>query len=300
MRFGIMTMQMSALIPTGLGPEDMMAHISRFDHANLVRQLAEQGFDPIELGGDLQLFFPQTVAEPAIERLATVKRELGLGYTVHLPLWSLETSTPLAPVRLGSVRAVVDTIRAMRPLQPQSYVMHATGALAAEFYHMHLPELARTLIMKQFQSQAGASIKAILSETGLPSRQLAIETVEFPFELTLELAHALDLSLCLDTGHILAGFAGPIDLFEALEACLPRLAEVHLHDSSWQGPEHRLQYGQDHRPLGSGALDVARLLDRLVAVRFAGPLILELTVPEALASLEVVRTTRPNALPQHR
>ncbi len=293
MRFGIMAMQLAALVPEGLTPAELVAYVSQFDHATLVRGLAQHGFNPIELGGDLSLFFPQAYAPPAVTRLVALKRELNLAYTVHLPLWSVEPSTPLAPVRQGSLRALVEIVRATQPLEPELYVLHATGALAAEFYHMRLPELARSLLMRQFQSGARESIKQLLAETGLPSRRLALETVEFPFELTWELAEELNLSFCLDTGHVLAGFAGPVRLEEALERSLPRLAEVHLHDAPWQGAEQRLGYGQDHRPLGRGDLNVGALLDRLVQAKFAGPLILELSVPEALESLAVIRTLRP-------
>ncbi len=291
MRFGIMAMQIDALIPSGLPPDRMMAHIAGFDHAALVRDLHGRGFDPIELGGDLAMFMPHTYAAPAIERLAALKAETGVTYTVHLPLWSVEPSALLAPVRLGAVQAIVDCIRATLPLRPEVYVLHATGALAAEFYRMRLPELGRALILRQFQAASGESLRAILAETGIPSRQLAIETIEFPFDLTLELAEMHDLSLCLDTGHVLSGFAGPIDLFDALERMLPRLAEIHLHDSpAWTAGE--IIYGVDHQALGKGDLDLGRLLTRLEAARFAGPLVLELTVPEAAASLAVVRRTQ--------
>jgi sugar phosphate isomerase/epimerase len=297
MRFGIMAMQIGSLIPSGLRPEDMAGHIGGFDHAGLVQELASHGFNLIELGGDLVLFLPQTFSPPTIERLATLKEARGLSYTVHLPLWSVEPSTPLLPVRQGSVRALVECVEATRPLEPEVYILHATGALAAEFYRMRLPELARALILRQyFQGGARESVKSLLAETGIPSRRLAIETIEFPFDLTLELADELDLSVCLDTGHVLVGFSGPLGLFDALERCLPRLAEIHLHDGPWQGPDQRIGYGQDHQPLGSGDLDVGRLLDRLAGAAFDGPIIFELTVEEALASLEVIRALRPDTV----
>jgi sugar phosphate isomerase/epimerase len=296
MRFGIMTMQRNALIPAGLSAQETLAYIASLDHAGLARRLFSLGFDPIELGGDMPLFLPHTLAPPTVERLAQLKAETGLGYTVHLPLWSVEPSTPLVPVREGSVRALIDTIQATRSLQPEAYVLHATGALAAEFYRMDLPDLAKTFILRQFQNNARDSIKSILVETGLPTRQLAIETVEFPLDLTLELAEELDVSLCLDTGHVVAGFSGPLDLFAALDLCLPRLSEIHLHDARWQGPEQNIAYGQDHRPLGTGDLDLAGLLDRLAQAGFTGPLVLELTIEEALVSLQVIRAVRPTAL----
>jgi sugar phosphate isomerase/epimerase len=296
MRFGIITMQREALIPSGMSMEEALAYIASLDHADLAQRLFAQGFDPIELGGDMSLFLPQSFSPATVERLADLKAETGVTYTVHLPLWSLEPSTPLAPVREGSVRVVTDMIQATWSLAPECYVLHATGALAAEFYRMDLPDAAKGLLMQQFQGYAWQSIQTILHETGLPSRQLAIETIEFPFDLTLELAEDLDLSLCLDTGHVLAGFSGPVGLAEALERCLPRLAEVHLHDAPWQGPEAEIGYGKDHRPLGTGDLDVRSFLDRLAEARFDGPIIFELTVEEALASLEVIRVVRPGML----
>jgi sugar phosphate isomerase/epimerase len=293
MRFGIMAMQMDMLVPAVATPAEAAAYLAGFNHAGLVWTLYQRGFTLVELGGDLGMFFPHSFAGPAVEELAQLKAETGLSFTVHLPLWSVEPSTPLTPVRQGSVRAVVDTIIATRTLQPECYVLHATGALAAEFYQMRLPPQAKTLILRQFQQGARHSIQTILAETGLPSRRLAIETIEFPFELTLELADELDLSICLDTGHVLVGFSGDVQLFDVLERVLPRLGEIHLHDGPWQGPARKIGYGKDHQALGSGDLDVARLLDRLVKARFSGPIIFELKVNEALASLEVIRAIRP-------
>jgi sugar phosphate isomerase/epimerase len=294
MRFGIMTMQLEALVPQGVPPEQVMASIMSFDHAALAKDLAGKGFNPIELGGDLGMFLPHAFNEAAIEKLRGLKAD-GISYTVHLPLWSIEPSTPQTPVRKGSVEAVIQALRATQPLEPEVYVFHSTGALAAEFYNMNISEMARLLILQQFQNGARESLKAILSETGIPSRKLAIETIEFPLEATLELADELDLSICFDTGHVLAGFPGWMDFFEALEKCLPRIAEVHLHDSR-RMPDGQRGYGEDHKPLGRGDLELERFLDRLAQANYQGPLVFELKVDEALESLAVVRAARPDYL----
>jgi sugar phosphate isomerase/epimerase len=291
MRFGIMAMQLESLVPQGVPIEQIMASIMSFDYAGLAKNLFDRGFNPIELGGDLGMFLPNVYSPESVERLAALKSK-GLSYTLHLPLWSVEPSTPLTPVRKGSVEAVVQTIKATHPIKPEVCVLHATGALAAEFYNMKISELARTLILRQFQNGARESIRAILAETGLPSRQLAIETIEFPLELTLELAEEFDLSICLDTGHVLAGFPGSFDFFDVVEKLLPRLAEVHLHDCKKMPPGVR-GYGEDHKPLGTGDLDLGRFLDRLAAANFSGPLVFELNVDEALQSLNVVKSIRP-------
>jgi sugar phosphate isomerase/epimerase len=160
---------------------------------------------------------------------------------------------------------------------------------------MKISEMARALILRQFQEGARASISSVLQQTDLPSRKLAIETIEFPLDLTLELAEEFDLSICLDTGHVLAGFPGWFDFFETLEKLLPRLAEVHLHDSK-KMPEGVRGYGEDHKPLGHGDLELERLLDRLNEAKFDGPVIFELTVPQALESMKVIESVRPQFL----
>jgi sugar phosphate isomerase/epimerase len=296
MRFGIIAMQMQALLPRGNSPQEMMSNLAGFDHASLVWGIADQGFNLIELGGDLTLFFPQAYSPTAIEKLSQLKKEKGLSYTVHLPLWSVEPSTLLQPVRAGSAQALVDCIRATMPLEPESYVLHATGALAAEFYQMRIPEMGKALILRQFQANAGETIKQLVGETGIPNRKLAIETVEFPFELTLEIAEKLDVSICLDTGHVMVGFSGPVQLFDVLESVLPRLGEIHLHDGPWQGLERKIGYGKDHASLGTGDVDVARFLKRLDQAAYQGPIIFELTLPEAKQSLEYIRQVYPSAL----
>lgn len=296
MRFGIMSMQMEALIPHAENAQDVMAQVANFDHASLVRKIHAAGFNQIELGGDMGLWFPTSYSPASVEQLVQLKQELGLSYTVHLPIWSVEPSTPLAHVRKGSARSLIDNILVTTALEPECYVLHATGSLAAEFYQMHLPESGKQLILRQFQQNAMTSIQETLSATGLPSRKLAIETIEFPFELTFEMAEKLDLSICLDTGHVLVGFSGAVGLFQVLDTCLPRLAEVHLHDGPWQGEAYKPGYGKDHQALGKGDLEVGKFLDRLNRAHFEGPLVFELTVPEALASLELIRNLRPQYL----
>lgn len=298
MRIGIMDMQMDALIPTGKPPQEIMASLMQFDHAALALSLFENGFNPIELGGDLGMFLPQSYSPETIQKLLALKKEKGVTYTCHLPLWSVEPSTPLTPVRHGSTQAMVDIIKATLPLEIESYVLHATGALAAEFYQMRLPDIGKSIILRQFQSGAMESIQTLLRETGIASRWISIETVEFPFDLTFELVEQMDTSVCLDVGHVLSGFPGDVELFDVLEKVLPRLGEVHLHDSPYagSGDARKVIYDKDHSVLGTGALDVHRLLKRLQEARPTVPIIFELRVSEALESLDYIRKVYPQAL----
>ncbi len=295
MHFGIMAMQMSALVPPPEALKNPVAFIAGFDHAAFIHQIASTGFNRVELNSDLALFFPQTFAQEAIAKLAELKRELGLTFTMHLPIWSIDSSTMLQPVREGSLRALAQAVQAVLPLEPEMFVLHPVGALATEFYRMSMPESARALVLRQFQGNAKQTVKSLLSETGLSSRKLAIETVEFPFELTLEIVLELDTSMCLDTGHVLSGQSGPVQFFDALEAALPHLGEIHLHDAPLPKPGTRFEY-HDHQTLGKGDLDVARLLDRLVEAKWNGPIIFELSPDEARQSLGLIRSIRPQYL----
>jgi sugar phosphate isomerase/epimerase len=292
MRYGIMAMQMGLLIPAGKTGNDLLTYVMDFDHAALVSRLVDEGFNLIELGGDLGMFFPQTFFPPAIDALLKLKKERNLRYTIHLPLWSVEPSTPQTHVREGSTRSIIEVIQVTMRLEPECYVLHATGALAAEFTQMRLPDEGKALILRLFQSHALQSLKSILEETDLPSRKLAIETIEFPFDMMFELAEALDLSVCLDTGHILAGFSGKVELFDVLEKVLPRLGEIHLHDCPSYTRDGRLGYGKDHQPLGTGDLDVARILKRLEQADYQGPIIFELSSDEAKHSIQYIKTLK--------
>lgn len=296
MRFGIMTMQLNELIPPGKPPQEVMSELMKFSHAQLAEKLFNKGFNPIELGGDLAMFLPQSYSTQTLEELLELKEARGVEYTMHLPLWSVETSTPQQHVRRGSAQALIDIIKTTLPLNVERYVIHATGSLASEFTAMDLPEVGKAIILRQFQTGALESLQTIIRETGIDSRLLAVETVEFPFDLTWELAEQANTSICLDVGHVMSGFSGPVDLFEVLEKVLPRLGEIHLHDSPYWRKEGKVVYHRDHSVLGTGDLDVWHLLHRVQEAAPQTPLIFELTLEEAIQSMQYVSNVAPFAL----
>jgi sugar phosphate isomerase/epimerase len=304
LRLGIELMQPDLLMEQAVGPAVEPASPPggpgnmppSVDIASLVERVTDLGFDPIELNPDLMVFFPHCFNLPSVERLRALRTSRGVSYTLHLPLWSVDASTPVQPVRQGSLDTLVDGVLRMAPLEPEVTVLHATGALAGEFGRMAALEPVRPLVMGLFQQQARYSVQSLLDRTGLPSRQVAVENVEFPLDLTLALAEEFDLSICLDTGHVLAGYSGDITIEDAMERALPRLAEVHLHDAYRRTGADGTVRVADHLPLGEGNLPVEWLLGRLEKAGFEGPIIFELTVKEALASLEVIRALLPHLL----
>ena len=102
MRFGVKSAQTSAMLPKDRVPADIQKYIAEFDYVRLAESVAARGFNLLELGGDVALFFPQSFSPTSIERLLELKHRRKLSYTVHLPLWSVEPSTPQPAVRAGS------------------------------------------------------------------------------------------------------------------------------------------------------------------------------------------------------
>jgi sugar phosphate isomerase/epimerase len=296
MRFGAPALMPASLVSnsSSASPEQLLQMVMKFNYRSMVESLVERGIRLVELASDLPVFLPQVASPSSIADLRQIAEQESITYTVHLPLWSVEPATPLDAVRKASALATVQAIQTFEPLCPERYVYHATGPLAAEFYTRNLPEPARSLIMYQFMDYARRSIEEILTQTQIDSRRLAIETITFPFEMTVRLAMEMGVSLCFDTGHVLAGFSGPVEFFAALEDAMPILGEVHLHDSLAQGPEHIMRHGEDHRALGEGDLDLARLLNTLEQAGWTGPIVIELPqVEEVEQSLEVIRQLRP-------
>lgn len=304
MRFGIEQMQVGLLIQhartlmPASGQVDVQALRAALPHLTVdvaaqVNHLADLGFTLIELNPELSIFFPNCYDLAAVDRLQRLKEERQLSYTVHLPLWSLEPSTPVQAVRQGSVDTLVDAVLRLAPLRPEVYVLHVTGALASEFSRMKAVQAMRSLVLQLFVAQAQRSIAELLERTGLPPRKFAVETIDFPFDLTMDLAQTFDLSMCLDVGHVVAGYTTGVTLFEALEQMLPCLAEVHLHDAYHRELPNGMVQVADHIPLGTGDVPIGEFLDRLAASAFSGPIIFELTIEEAKASLETISALRP-------
>ncbi len=82
MRFGIMSMQIDAIVPDAsedVSSEAIAAHIAHFNLTKLVRSLASQGFNSIELSGDLSLFLPHTFAPNSIRESDQAQSRTGAG-----------------------------------------------------------------------------------------------------------------------------------------------------------------------------------------------------------------------------
>jgi len=291
MRFGVMPLDFGSIMNAVIRGGTL--DLSRFSFPEIVRHAVKRGFHHIEITLDLGYVIPGSLNETVVDELAKIGREEGVSYSVHLPLWSIEPASPNEYIRRASTESLINSIELAKPLQPESYVYHSTGALAAEFSRLSLPPIHRDLVNRGMASHSDRSVEELLSRTGIPPGKLALENVEFPFGLTRETVDRFDLSICFDTGHLLAGYCGEIPFMEFLERHFDRIVELHLHDGFHREAEQQV-VRRDHLALGTGDLPITDLLGFLEGEGFDGPLVFELAFDETTKSLETIRRLCPN------
>ena len=253
---------------------------ANLSYVDVMMKSVEAGFKHIEITGDLPDTIPGILTPEKIDELVEIKKKENISYSVHLPLWAMEPAAFSSRIREGSIQAFVDCVELTRPLNPLCWVIHPTGALTVEFMTMGLPELATGIVLQQFINHAENAIKEVLKQTKIDSRQLAVENIEFPFEAMESIIEAHDLSICFDTGHLMAGFSGELETMKFVEKFYDRIIELHLHDGKYP----RI----DHKTLGTFDLPIKELLTFLNGKKFAGPLIFELSLQEALNSMKYI------------
>lgn len=178
---------------------------------------------------ELLLFESQGLPDEAeIRELERIRRDTGLGYNVHLPT----DVSPTAPDQWeAAVRALQTAVERTAPLEPSVFILHLPA-----------PEMGSE---SQWREAASHSLERLLS-TGIPSRRIAVETLEDgPFGRIQPLVEEFDLSICLDTGHLLLRAENPVAF---LETHRDRISAIHLHG---------VADGKDHRPLSRFPMTLA-------------------------------------------
>jgi len=254
-----------------------------------------QHIQVIEVTMDVEHVIPNALTPEVISQLVDLKDELGISYTAHLPLWSLELASFNEFVRQASVESIVSSIRLAEPLEPEAYVLHATGALAAEFSRLDMPVNMVMLICNLMSAIAARSLEDIITRSEINPRLLAVENVEFPFSLTRELVDEYDTSICFDTGHLLTRYSGDEPVVEFYRRHRDRIVELHLHDGSYAERDGAVIH-RDHIALGEGEMPVREFLMELVRDSFNGPVVFELTATQAKQSLNLIETQVPEAI----
>ena len=264
--------------------------ITKCNYIDVLSASLQGQFRHFEVTADLVYVLPGLLTIEVIQQLKKIKAENNYSCSVHLPLWGIELTSPNDYIRNASIKCLVEAIKLTQELDPICWVIHATGALVSEFTRIDIPDFAKMFMNNRFASTAQESIKRIIDSTKISSRKLAVENVEFPFKAMEDCIESLDLSICFDTGHLLAGYSGVweqgvVDFYDTYH---DRIIELHLHD----GANPKI----DHKPLGQFDLPVKELLFKLLETKFSGPVVFELNPNEVKESMIYIKKHVPEAL----
>lgn len=278
----------AALIPlvgwagTVGGPEG-----ARNLHLDAIRRLiADFGLQAVELNGDFTTLFPDAFDEGYYRGVAELQQELGFACTVHLPFLWLDGLSLAEPVRKATVQCMAKVVELTQPLSIESYVLHLWGMWSSLLATIQvMPDEEKRPLLDGMLCCAARTLDEI---GGIVSpREVCVENLErFPLKAILPLVTERDMRVCLDVGH-LAVDGG--DALEFLRQHWELIGEVHLHDALPEGADG--PGVRDHLPLGSGQVDYAAIMDRLVQGGYEGVLILEMNTEAHLR--ESVERVRP-------
>ena len=211
---------MSGRLPFRLGTS---SYIIPADIEPNVRALAPL-IDDIELVIFESDEFSNLPDKEIVRNLAEIKGRNNLSFTVHLPLDS-NLGDPDEAVREASVGKCARVFERVCSLEPHAYLLHLHGEKRGN-------EPAKDI--GKWQKRLSRSVETLISEHGFPAHKVAVETLDYPFDLAQPIIREYGLSVCVDVGHLLLAGRDPI-------ACINdnrrNCRVIHLHGVR-QGKDH--------------------------------------------------------------
>jgi sugar phosphate isomerase/epimerase len=278
--------------------KDGSPDLSRFDIVEFSKTAIDDGFSVLELSMDVKHIITDSYTHESITHLMELKDNLRTSFSVHLPFYSVELASFNKHVQQGSVESTIEAINMVAPLEPEVYVLHVTGGLAAEFTSLSFAKNLETVIASLLSAFSLSSLEEILNRTNLKPRKLAIENVQFPFAVTRELIDELDLSICFDTAHLLSRMSGTESIMDFYRNHKDRIAEIHLQDGTYREIDGVIAR-EDHVTLGHGLMSdnvLREFLLELASDKFRGPIIFELPQDRTRESMDLIRKIVPEVL----
>jgi sugar phosphate isomerase/epimerase len=153
-------------------------------------------------------------SKTVIAELSHLARDYNLTYNVHLP-----TDVSISDPKLEKQRLAVDTIlnvgELLAPLSPTAFSLHIP------YSKKSFSENA----VKSWQSCVFRNLEKILAG-GIPAESIVVETLDYRFDLLDGVIADLNLSVCLDLGHLLVHGYHLNALFNKYA---DRTSMIHLH-----------------------------------------------------------------------
>jgi sugar phosphate isomerase/epimerase len=153
-------------------------------------------------------------SDAVIDELVMLSRQFEISYNVHLPT-DISINDPDPGRQQLAVDCLSGIIARLSPLSPSSYTLHVPLDTA------HSDNQNEDL----WQACVRRNLKAILA-AGVSSNLLTIETLDYPFRKIDSIISELDLSICMDIGHLI--LSGE-DIEAFMKKYSDRISLIHLH-----------------------------------------------------------------------
>ncbi len=149
-----------------------------------------------------------------IKEMSRLAETYSLAYNVHLPL-DLIPGDPDPAVRRHAVEVLKQVFDFAAPLNPTTFTLHLPYTAKSD----HIEDL------KKWQDRIRQSLSQIIG-TGIMGRSVSVETLDYPIDWIAEIIRDFNLTICLDTGHmLLRGF----EIETVFQQYRHDIAIIHLH-----------------------------------------------------------------------
>jgi sugar phosphate isomerase/epimerase len=191
------------------------------------------------------------LAPSVIEELRLLAKKIGLSYNLHLPT-DISIADPDPQRRQRATEIMVQIINRVVPLCPSTHTLHlpyTENSFAADK-------------VRRWRDRIYTSLEKILT-SGIRGDSISIETLNYPLDLVAEVVADMDLTICMDLGHLILNGD---DIERGFRKYRGDIAIIHLHG---------IENGRDHLSL-----------DRL-SEKYLGPVLQILNQFNRSLSLEV-------------
>ena len=171
-------------------------------------------FDEIELllfeSKDIESIFPKSV----VDELNCMANDLDIGYNIHLPT-DISISATDPHLQRDAIESYKRTIDLMLPLAPSTFFLHVP---------YDEPDAQKATIEK-WRDRTRSNLSRLLDSTTAGSL-IAIETLDYPLDFIEEIVLELNLSICMDVGHLILYDYDVMDIFKRYAS---KISSIHLH-----------------------------------------------------------------------
>ena len=162
-----------------------------------------------------------------MDELKHLSQELQVSYNIHLPT-DISITDPSPIKQNQAVDALLSIIEWVAPLSPSSHTLHVP-------YEIDVNDDDH---LRKWQTVVYRNLEKIVL-AGVPAEKIAIETLDYPVERIENIIEVLNLSICMDLGHlIIHGY----DISTFFNKFANKISIIHLHGVNKNRDHESLQY----------------------------------------------------------